>query len=354
MERGDNLTNKKKTISGVAHIDKLMVQKSLPLFSLWRSDLSLTEFKILDAYLSRINSHSPEQKRVSFLKGELETILGVSKINLTDLEKRLDHLMKTVVTIKDASEAKGFKKVNLFEEAEAELDSDTGFWNVNLECTTKAMKYFFNVDNLGYLRYKLRCITEITSRYTYIMFLYLESNRYRRAWSIKIDELKKILNCENDELYSEYKFFNYRILKKAHQELNQKTGCHFDYTPIKVGRKVVAIKFTVETLTDLMPSVIEKDTEPVPLNTYTDDTIEFYADACDGIFTQSEMELIMTAVRTKELKPHPQGIEFARYQYLEQKYKELKRQNEIKQTRGDNLIKDPCAYLTKMIERDEQ
>ena len=75
-------------------------------------------------------------------------------------------------------ENKGFQLVTLFEEAEAEQDDD-GLWNVKLECTQKAMKYFFNIENLGYLRYKLRCITSLTSRYTYIMFIYLEANRFR-------------------------------------------------------------------------------------------------------------------------------------------------------------------------------
>ena len=40
---------------------QLTVQKSNPLYGLWRSELTLAEFKILDTYLSRINSH--EQRR---------------------------------------------------------------------------------------------------------------------------------------------------------------------------------------------------------------------------------------------------------------------------------------------------
>ena len=43
-------------ITGLGHFDKLTVQKSRPLFALWRSDLTLSEFKILDTYLARINS----------------------------------------------------------------------------------------------------------------------------------------------------------------------------------------------------------------------------------------------------------------------------------------------------------
>ena len=46
-------------IISLGNEDKLTVQKSLPLFALWRSELTLAEFKILDTYLSRIDSHKP-------------------------------------------------------------------------------------------------------------------------------------------------------------------------------------------------------------------------------------------------------------------------------------------------------
>ena len=70
--------------------------------------------------------------------------------------------MGNVIEIPDESMKKGFRIVTLFEEAVAEQD-DYGLWQVKLECTQKAMKYFFNIENLGYLRYKLRCITSLTS-----------------------------------------------------------------------------------------------------------------------------------------------------------------------------------------------
>lgn len=64
-------------ITSLGNEDKLTVQKSLPLFALWRSELTLAEFKILDTYLSRIDSHKPEKRAVMFEKGELEKILNL-------------------------------------------------------------------------------------------------------------------------------------------------------------------------------------------------------------------------------------------------------------------------------------
>ena len=79
-------------ITSLGSEDKLTVQKSLPLFALWRSELTLAEFKILDTYLSRIDSHKPEKRTVMFEKGELEKLLGVKRIRTEELDERLKHL----------------------------------------------------------------------------------------------------------------------------------------------------------------------------------------------------------------------------------------------------------------------
>ena len=63
------------------------IQKSRPLQSLSETDLTLPEFKILDAYLARINSHDSNKRTVRLEKGELEKALGVSEIKQDDLEK---------------------------------------------------------------------------------------------------------------------------------------------------------------------------------------------------------------------------------------------------------------------------
>lgn len=249
-------------IVGLGKEDKLTVQKSLPLFALWRSELTLSEFKILDTYLSRIDSHKPDKRQVLLTKGKIEEALGVQKINNTDLKARLKHLMGNVVEVPDKDTKKGFRLVTLFEEAEAEQD-ENGLWQVKLECTQKAMKFFFNVENLGYLRYKLRCITSLTSRYTYIMFIYLEANRFRKSWEVELEELKSILACEDEEYAKEFKYFNRDVLKKVQKEMHEKTECRYTYEPVKKGRKVVAIRFTVETLPKL---IIDSDYDP---NQYT-------------------------------------------------------------------------------------
>ncbi len=236
-------------ITSLGNEDKLTVQKSLPLFALWRSDLTLAEFNIIDIYLSRIDSHKPDKRVAVIEKCELEQILGVQK---KELEQVLEHLLGSVVKIPCGDERKGARLVSLFEEAVTEQDK------VRLECTPSAMKHIFGSENLGYLRYKLRCITSITSLYTYIMFIYLEANRFRKSWEVPLAQLKKILSCDEEETYKAFKRFNDLVLKKAQKEMHEKTECRYEYETIKKGRSVVAVRFTVETL----PKASIEDVDP--------------------------------------------------------------------------------------------
>lgn len=318
--------------------------------------MTLAEFKILDTYLSRINSHNPEKRTVIFGKGELESILGVKKINSYDLKDRLKHLMGSVVEIPDNSSKKGFRLITLFEEAIAEPD-DCGQWQIKLECTQKAMRYIFNIDNLGYLRYKLRCITAITSRYTYIMFIYLESNRFRKSWEVSLDELKSILDCDQEEYSKEFKYFNRDILKRVQKEMSEKTECVYTYEPVKRGRSVVAIRFTIATL----PKASLEDVDP---NQYTlEDYMcemnqpgrqsEIWETAVDEFNFSAEeiLELssLLYSVPSYAFPPNgvvPGDTDMDKHHYVLLKVLEIKRRDAKKP------IKNKFAYLKKMIEKD--
>lgn len=228
-----------------------LVQKSNPLKSLSETDLNLVHFKILDAYLSRIDSHKPDERYVQFQKGELEKLLGVTRMHRDELDKRLDGLFRAV-TIRDERKPKNFVKIGLFAKAECEQDED-GLWQVRLACTSEAMEYIFNIENIGYLRYRLHNVINLTSRYSYVMFLLLDARKnsnLSNKWEISLSELKSLLNC-TAERYNEFKHFNAEILKKCCNEINEKTDIKYTYKPIKKGgRKISAVEFEIEKMDD--------------------------------------------------------------------------------------------------------
>ena len=358
---GDGMPRKKPpvTVRGVTKDPekKLTVQKSSPLYGLWRSDMTLAEFKILDAYLSRINSKDPEKRRVQFERGELERLLGVVKINTPELKTRLKHLMNPV-QVDDPTKTKSFRYVTLFEEAEAEQD-ERGIWRVSLTCTQAAKKYIFNIENMGYLRYKLRCVTVLKSRYSYILFVYIESNRYRKTWTIGVDELKQLLSCEDDPTYAQFKRFNDRLLKRCCKELTEKTECKFTYEPERTGRVVTDIRFSVETL----PAEIFDDYDPnqIQMEEYLTaenasvgedqykERLQLLSEMCGNEFSKEEVAELLEDMLAL---PFEFGDDIALADYLRRQYTKLKTQAARNERKG-NSIKNRFSYLKKIIKKAE-
>ena len=347
--------------------ENLLVQKSNPLQSLSETSMTLPEFKILDAYLSRIDSHDEEKRYVRFEKGELEQLLGVTRILKPDLEKRLRNLFQ-VLEIHDNTKQKGFKLISLFSTAECEQD-ENGLWQVDLACTPEAMEYIFNIDNIGYLRYRLKNVIDLTSRYSYILYLYLENNRFRKSWDVDLDELKKLLCC-TAETYSQYYRLNDLILKRCHKELTEKTPLRFTYEPIKKGRKVIAIRFTLETLSDEFDSCLATANLPIPGQMSFDDQSEdedekwekFYgserlatlAEGCRYEFNKAQMEQIFSVLLRIHIPKDylTNDLTFGRKAYLHEKYTALNTEVAKKVRKGEKPIRDRFKYFLRMLEND--
>ena len=188
--------------------------------------------------------------------------------------------------------------------------------------------------------------------------MYLESNRFRKEWEVSLDELKKILNCDGDTSYNEYKIFNQRILKRCQKELLGKTECRFEYKPLKTGRRVTAIRFALESISKLIDDPLpgQLSLEDLPSNPGTD-LIDLLRSATTPPgsaapeFTRAEMEQLFTVLATVSVDklPHVEpdnNIKFRRYHYLSERYAAMNRQAERKP------IKHRFAYLLKLIQND--
>ena len=340
---------KRTTLPQIYGDCNFLVQKSNPLQSLSETKMTLAEFKILDAYLSKINSHNQEERCVTFDKGELESLLGVTQIKNKDLSDRIDNLFK-VVTIRDPNKPNKFTKIALFSCAECTQDDD-GQWTIKLACSPEAMEYIFNIESIGYLRYRLKNIVNLTSRYSYILYLYLESNRFRGSWTIPLDDLKKMLCCTADT-YSEYKRFSTMVLKKCQKELSKKTDIDFDYAALRRGRKVTGVQFILKTPQNATDSPVEPlldDHNEIDWSiTYGSERLATLAEGCNYEFNKAEMEQIARVLvridipKDKLTKSELYGKQF----YLREKYAAL---NVIMCKKP---IKNRFKYFLKMLESD--
>ena len=80
----------------------------------------------------------------------------------------------TSVRVEQNEDMTYFVRITLFEKAEARID-ENGQWMIEIQCTRPAAEYIFNIESISYLRYDLKSVVSLTSRYTYIMFMYLRN-----------------------------------------------------------------------------------------------------------------------------------------------------------------------------------
>ena len=158
------------------------------------------------------------------------------------------------------------------------------------------------------------------------------------------------MNCSDDNLYSQFKYLNNRILKRAYAELIKKTPCRFDYEPIRTGRAVTDVRFTVIDF----PSIDEPISKEVPgqLDIFgKSDTLELWGGACNNEFSRAEIAQLAEVLRlipSDKFSPYVvnDDIDLQRYHYLAEKYAAMKRVNEKK------AVKNCFAYMLAILKAD--
>lgn len=236
------------------------VQKQKTLTFLQNSELPLTALKILDLYLSKLDNYlsknlTPEgqtekierQKLITIGNGEFEKALGLTHIDKKTMQTRLSDLSQPI-EVSDKDDDDMLDLVWLFSHIHAER-GENRTWTVSFEMSPGAEKHIFIPENIHYLRYRLLNVVNLSSRYAYFLYMYLEDERFKHTdWRVDLDMLREILGCQDKPSYQDYREFNGKVLSKAQKELLERTDCRFTYEPMRKGRggKVVGITFHLE------------------------------------------------------------------------------------------------------------
>ena len=236
--------NDKKILNGICgdHI----VQKSRPLIMASEIPYTLGQLKILDTYLSRINSHDPESTVVEFDIKEYEQLLGVQRIDRSALIKSLSEIIKIQTTVPYENNENGILVCNLFDGATLSTDKETGATKVRLKCSELAKCLFFNVESLGYVKYSLKNTIMMKSSYSILLYQYLKDNSFRRNWKIDLTTLNEnILHISSRYYTNNFQKMNQKILSPVIEEINTKTDIQVKYDKVYIKGKVVSIAFYV-------------------------------------------------------------------------------------------------------------
>lgn len=325
---------------------KYWVQKSDPLVLMRSVPFSLGELKVLDTYISRINAADDSRTTVIFTKEEYEELMGISKINAEALKKHAEGLLGKIVTLEMPD--KSFLKFVLFTAAYYHLD-ECGVPIIELSCSPQAKDLFFCIGKYHYFKYALENVIKLTRKASYLLYLYILTNRYRGEWEIDLKELRdRVLDCKAQKTYQEFKEFKKAVLAPAVKEVNLKTDCHFGYEVIKRGRWVVKIRFIyhAKVLPEeplQLPGQLSLDSpdslDNVEPRDYGSELTTLLGEACDDEFTPEQVRVLQDLV----LQVQP-GDTLAMCDYL------------MRQVHKMNLYKPDkdkrFNYLKKMIESD--
>ena len=174
-----------------------------------------------------------------------------------------------------------------------------------------------------------------------------------------MDDLKEYLGC-TAPTYSQFFRFNGLVLKKCHDEIEKKTSLRYTYTPVKRGRSIKAIRFSVQAAaaSDVLPGQLTLESyEPVSKTDEENEGLEFLRSACsrddEPEFSPAEMQQIFEVLVTvpdyklpdKDAMP-VKSTEMQRYHYLREKYAAMNRMDEKKP------IAHRFAYFLAMLKKD--
>ena len=325
---------------------KHWVEKSDPLVLMRSVPFSLGELKILDTYISRINASDDTKRTVIFTKEEYAELMGLTCVDYRTLKSNTKGLLGKVVELEMPD--KEYLQFVLFEQARYHKD-EYGKPIIELTCTPLANNLFFCIEKYHYFKYALENVINLTRKASYLLYLYILTNRYRSEWEIKLEELRdKVLDCKERSSYQAFKEFKRAVLDPAVKEVNQKTDCHFEYQAIKRGRKVAKIKFIYHSIGHQIEEKVEVSSSQQSLFDDVDYGSEL-ADllgsaACDDEFTPEQIRVIQDLV----IRVFPYSTDhMAMCDYLIGKIHKMNLYDTDRKT-----IKNRFSYLCKMIEKD--
>lgn len=227
------------------------------------SGYTLGEFKILDLYLARINPLKPETSRVKITKDEYCELMGIEsgQVRKEQLKKYTARFLGNVVTMDRPDGKGGYVQKVLFKTAEY----DESKKEIILECNDDEdiIKNFFDLKNVGYVRYILRNTLNLKSPYSYKLYMFLKSKIPANQFTVEIAELRDKMGV-TAKRYEKFKFFNQEILKSSIEEINEYTDTFVEIEKVVEKRVVKYLKFKI-SINNKNPDLIAKQKKIIPL-----------------------------------------------------------------------------------------
>lgn len=116
---------------------------------------------------------------------------------------------------------------------------------VYIELHKRMVPYLFDLKQ-KFTKYQLYNVLGMKSAFSVRIYELMKSYSFRHTITFEIDKLKKLLMVEDVKSYNRFADFRRFVLEKAQSEINELTDINISFEPIKTGRKVTSIRFTIE------------------------------------------------------------------------------------------------------------
>lgn len=344
QKRSEEMAEKKEHVIEMSHRLNLM-----------RSEKFCTnELKVLDKYMSRINPRDKSTRKVVFTLKEFQKDLGINDLRYKTLRTNVEALLGRCVFLPN-SETGEFIAFQLFKEVELKKDSTKG-WIVTLDCHDRAVDLFFDLAKDGYFSRKLKYSMRLNSA-NQIKF-YMLMKEYEGVGKKKI-RLAELIDWLKVNPNMPWKYFKRDVVDICQKALTELTDVTFTYECKRNGHAYEYITFVIkpnhheqmmlddyEDDENIQAEVLKTEETVLETYKYSNENIEFLAEACDNSFSEDEMQIIFSII-VKKIPSHKEWLE--RYDYLLLKYKELK----YRISRTDlPPIKSKFNYFRFMLESD--
>lgn len=213
-----------------------LIQKS-------RFNLSLQQQKIVLYLISQITAFDEEFKLYEFSINEFCRVCGIddtSGKNYTDLKAAIKEIADKSLWITIENEETLLRWIE-----KPYINRNSGTIKIRLD---EDMKPYLLQLKQNFTQYELLWTLHFRSKYTIRLYELIKSIHFHELESyirdFTLEELRRMLGAEN---YNTYQTFKSRALLPAIKEINAYSDKNLVYEPIKKGKAVVKIRFTITT-----------------------------------------------------------------------------------------------------------
>ena len=207
-----------------------------------RYKLTLEEQRIFLSLVSLIQPDDEDFKDYKISVKAIAELIGTKHKNMYRvLDEATDRLMQRIIKIEaiDENDKKVFKKFAFI--SYAEYKEGEGYLIVSID---KHLKPYLLQLKEQFSKVPLKYLFRLRSTYAvrlYELLKQYENTGYRVDY---LPDLREMLGVEKNE-YKRFEAFDRRVLKKAVEEINEKTDLEVSYSKKKTGRKITHIEFAI-------------------------------------------------------------------------------------------------------------